>query len=145
MKPDAPSSPTNPYEPPISDVKPTWLDRLRQWWRGTVSDPFADPSLPEFLDGHILMYDGVMFFFDPAEDWNLHLAIGIEKITPENLQRNEMEVRRVVKNFVDHYPEHAAAVTDRDVRLRFISSYRDLESEVADRIGLGRFSELLST
>ena len=143
MKPEAQSSSINPYDPPAGEVKPTWLDRLRHWWRYSFFHPFADPSLPEFLNGQILVYDGVVFFLDPAEDWNLHLAIGIVKVTPENLQRNEIEVRRVVKNFVDHYPDHAAAITDRKVQLRFLSSYKNLENEVADRIELGNFLELV--
>lgn len=107
----------NPYEPPRTQAD---------------SKPRLNAEM--FLSGQPFIHYGVVFFVEGGDSMAIHAALPLAEDSEELIQRNVQEAMRVLPEFLDLAPTLRPRLVGRQLVIRMIASYEDLDEEVATRV-----------
>ena len=126
LQADKPYQSNNPYAPPQR------LEDSRDNRTPTLAQRHQLREL--FVEGQPFMHYGVVIFVDPEKETAIHVALPLREPTELLIQRNVDEALRVVPAFLGHFPDAQSIVAERQLVVRMIASYEDLDNEVSDRV-----------
>jgi len=127
-RPDPHEHSVNPYAPP-TDVPSTSVVL-------GVQTPVATPQslTRQFLDGRPFIHYGVVFFLEAGDDTAIHAALPLSSPSELLISRNTKEAVRVLPEFLGTLPNVIPQISERNLVVRMISTYADLQNEVCDRV-----------
>ena len=120
----------NPFESPNS------LNEAaeKSFWHRLKKFIFGDVSFRErFLKGDVVIQYGVMIFVDPENSHELVAAIPFGDHNESMKDVYFREAKKEVCKFLQKYPEVTADLIQRDLVIRLIFEYRDVDNPLCDK------------
>jgi hypothetical protein len=108
---------SNPYDPPR-----------------TVADSKLGLPAKLFLAGQPFIHYGVVYFVEKGDASAIHAALPLADRSQELVDRNVHEAMRVLPEFLSSVPTLKPQLLCRQLIIRMIASYDDLNDEVTDRV-----------
>jgi hypothetical protein len=86
------------------------------------------------MDGQPFIHYGVVLFIEPDDPSAVHAAMPLSTASPELVERNVQEACRVLPQFLDSVPKLKPQLIGRQLVVRMIAAYDDLDNEIGDRV-----------
>ncbi len=120
----------NPYQSPAPEnqCRATFWVRVLDFFRGN------DGIRSRFLAGEGLFQFGVLFFVNPDDMTTIHAAIPLSETSEPRMMLAINEVKTELVKMLYKYKELQDDLRGRQLCVRFIHDYRDLEHQVCDPV-----------
>ncbi len=114
----------NPYQSP-KPLEPfvPWWKKLAKWFRSE-----AGYLAREFLDGRMLVVEGIAFSIDPDNEHVLYAASPSNSISESRLKLVVSEAMRLLPDFMQQHPSLRSHLKQRDLIVRLVHNYADAQS-----------------